>query len=56
MPRENEHHVVYHHPEAWAACTANNGDNGHTWQWDDEILVGFTRGPFRGNGARTPGR
>ncbi|MAE64396.1 MAG: hypothetical protein CMJ18_09000 [Phycisphaeraceae bacterium] len=43
-----QHHVVYHDPDAWAACTANCGTSGPTWQWDDEILVGFTRGEFQG--------
>ena len=29
-----------------AATPANNGGNGPTWQWGDELLIGFTRGTF----------
>ncbi len=42
----NHHRVIYHHPSHWAAVPANNGGNGPTWQWGDEILIGFTRGTF----------
>ncbi len=38
--------IVYHDAEAWAAVPANNGGNGPSWQWGDELLVGFTRGTF----------
>lgn len=41
------HHLVYHHPDHWAAVPANNGGNGPTWQWGDELLVGFTVGRFK---------
>jgi hypothetical protein len=40
------HSTVYHSPSHWAAVPANNGGNGPTWQWGDELLVGFTRGTF----------
>ena len=40
------HTVVYHQPSSWAAVPANNGGNGPTWQWGDELLVGFTRGTY----------
>jgi BNR repeat-like domain len=40
------HVVVYHDPARWAAVPANNGANGPVWQWDDELLVGFTVGTF----------
>ena len=44
----NEQHVVvYYDPEAWAACPANQGTNGPTWQWGEEILIGFDRGSFK---------
>ena len=46
MSRAFQHTVVYHEEEAWAAVPANNGGNGPTWQWGDEMLVGFTRGTF----------
>ena len=42
-----EHYIVYYDPGKWAAIPANNGGNGPTWQWDDEILVGFTVGTFK---------
>ena len=42
----DRHVVVYHDPAHWAAVPANNGGNGPTWQWDDELLVGFNRGIF----------
>jgi hypothetical protein len=40
------HVVVYHDPTHWAAVPANNGANGPVWQWNDELLVGFTVGTF----------
>ena len=46
MSAEIRHTTVYHENDAWAAVPANNGGNGPTWQWGDEILVGFTRGTF----------
>jgi hypothetical protein len=45
------HTVVYHTPLSWAAVPANNGGNGPTWQWGDELLVGFTRGTFSAAGS-----
>ena len=47
---KNHHRVVYHHPSHWAAVPASNGGNGPTWQWGDELLVGFTRGTFSAAG------
>ena len=44
----NRHSVVYYRADAWSAAPANNGTNGPTWQWDDELLVGFTKGVFQG--------
>lgn len=41
-----QHTVVSHDPQAWIAVPANNGGNGPTWQWGDELLIGFTRGTF----------
>ncbi|MGC9349482.1 MAG: sialidase family protein [Anaerolineae bacterium] len=46
MNVDSRHVVVYHDPSKWAAVPANNGGNAPIWQWDDEILVGFTRGTF----------
>ncbi len=46
MINEDRHVIVTYEPTAWAAVPANNGANGPTWQWGDEILVGFTRGIF----------
>ncbi len=48
LDKQNRHSVVYHRPDAWAAVPANNGMSGPAWQWDDEILVGFTKGVFQG--------
>lgn len=45
------HSVVAYDAEAWAAVPANNGGNGPTWQWDEELLVGFTRGAFAAHPA-----
>jgi hypothetical protein len=45
------HIAVYYTPWSWAAVPANNGANGPTWQWGDEILVGFTRGTFSAAGS-----
>ena len=46
-PIPSAHHaVVYHDPAKWAATPANNGANGPVWQWNDELLVGFTVGTF----------
>ena len=28
----------------WCAVPANNGGNGPTWQWGNELLVGFSQG------------
>jgi hypothetical protein len=46
------HVVVYHDPTKWAAVPANNSANGPNWQWDNEMVVGFTRGEadFSGGG------
>ena len=38
--------IVNFDPTAWAAVPANNGGSGPSWQWGDEILIGFTRGTF----------
>ena len=46
MNGDSQHSVVYHDPNRWAAVPANNGGNGPTWQWGDELLVGFTVGQF----------
>lgn len=40
------HRVVTYDPSGWAAVPANNGANGPAWQWEEELLVGFTRGTF----------
>ena len=37
---------MYHDVDAWAAVPANNGGSGPSWQWNNELLVGFTRGTF----------
>ena len=42
----SEHAVVHYDPEAWIAVPANNGGNGPTWQWGNELLIGFTKGTF----------
>lgn len=44
--RHLRHVVVAYDPAKWAAVPANNGGNAPTWQWGDEILVGYTMGPF----------
>lgn len=41
-----QHSVVAHDPAKWCAVPANNGGNSPTWQWGDELLVGFTMGEF----------
>ncbi len=41
-----KHGIVYYGKDLWAAVTANNGGNGPTWQWGQEILIGFTLGTF----------
>ncbi len=38
------HVVVIDDPAQWNAVPANNGGNGPTWQWGNELLVGFTQG------------
>ena len=38
--------IVNFDPTAWAAVPANNGGSGPSWQWGDEILIGFTRGTY----------
>ena len=40
------HRLVYHDAKSWAAVPANNGGNGPSWQFGDELLIGFTRGSF----------
>jgi len=40
------HVVVAYDPAKWAAVPANNGGNSPTWQWGEELLVGFTMGDF----------
>ena len=41
-------HVTVHYDETkWAAVCANNGGNGPTWQWENELLVGFNLGVFK---------
>ena len=43
-----ETHVVQVYDSGrWCAVPANNGGNGPTWQWGDEILTGFTMGTFK---------
>ena len=42
------HRVVYHDAAKWAAVLANNGGCGPSWQWGDELLVGFTVGEHSG--------
>jgi hypothetical protein len=39
-----KHIVVNHQKNKWCAVPANNGANGPAWQWEDELLVGFTCG------------
>ena len=46
MKRENEHVIQHYDPEKWCAVAANNGGNGPTWQWENEILNGFTMGTY----------
>lgn len=38
-----EHTIVYSDPAFYAGWPANHG----AWQWGDEFLVGFMRGPYR---------
>ncbi|MBA7473942.1 hypothetical protein ES707_09289 [subsurface metagenome] len=38
--------IVYYDPTKWAAVPANNGGNGPSWQWGNELLIGFTVGKF----------
>ncbi len=40
------HVVVAYDAAKWAAVPANNGGNSPTWQWGQELLVGFTMGAF----------
>ncbi|MCJ7738361.1 MAG: exo-alpha-sialidase [Anaerolineae bacterium] len=40
------HAVVAYDAAKWAAVPANNGGNSPTWQWGEELLVGFTMGAF----------
>ncbi len=40
------HMVVAYDAAKWAAVPANNGGNSPTWQWGEELLVGFTMGAF----------
>ena len=50
MPVSSEvirHKIAYYDENTWAATPANNGGNGPIWQWDDELLVGFTVGAFK---------
>ena len=46
VPSQVKHSVVYHNKAKWAAVPANNGGNSPIWQWDNEILIGFTVGVF----------
>ncbi|MDR4949607.1 sialidase family protein [Neobacillus cucumis] len=39
-----KHIVVAHDKSKWCAVPANNGGNGPTWHWGNEILVGYTSG------------
>lgn len=43
--------IVYYDESKWAAVPANNGGNGPTWQWGDEIVVGFTVGTLDPTGS-----
>lgn len=38
--------VVYYDATKWAATPANNGGDGPSWQWGNELLIGFTVGKF----------
>ena len=45
MQIEKTRHVMVKHGEAlWCSTPANNGANGPTWQWEDELLIGMTVG------------
>ncbi len=39
--------VVYYDATKWAGVPANNGGNGPSWQWGNELLIGFTMGKFK---------
>lgn len=39
-----KHIVIAHDKSKWFAVPANNGGNGPTWQWDNELLIGYTSG------------
>lgn len=41
-----KHSIVHYDSKCWSAVTANNGGNGPSWQWGNEILVGFTVGTY----------
>jgi hypothetical protein len=47
-----KHSIVYANPKMFAAWPANHG----AWQWGDELLVGFMRGPFVKVGMHRIGR
>ena len=43
---QTTHVVQYYDSGRWSAVPANNGGNGPTWQWGEEILTGFTVGTY----------
>ena len=42
----SQHTIVHYDPQSWIAVPANNGGNGPSWQWGDELLIGYTKGTF----------
>jgi len=47
-PADVEHVMVYYQPGEFGGWPANHG----IWNWDNEILVGFTRGVYKDLGDR----
>lgn len=52
-----KHIVVAYDKSKWCAIPANNGGNGPSWQWGNEILIGYTCGQaqFTGRGHQVDG-